>query len=191
MANVDAPFGLRPIGDMTGAPYNGSLVRCYIPASDTDGAVFIGDLVKLDGAADANGVPGVSGAVSTADAVFGVVVSVEADTADSLLYRADATERYVLVSANPNTLYEVQEDGTSAATVVGATAQLTGFGTGSTVTGRSAVEISTANISETADVNDDVQILGRVQSPDNEVGANQRFVVRLNLHQLVNGATGV
>lgn len=191
MANVDAPHGLRPIGDMSGAPYNGAVQRFYIPASDTDGAVYVGDLVKMTGGADSAGVPVVSGAITTGDAVIGVVASVEADTADSLLYRADATARYVYVVTDPRALFEVQEDGTSAATVVGATAQLTGFGTGSTVTGRSAVEISTAAISETADVDDDVQILGRLQSPDNEVGANQRFIVRLNNHQLVDAATGV
>lgn len=191
MANVDAPHGLRPIGDMSGAPYNGAVQRFYIPASDTDGAVFVGDLVALAGGSDAAGVPTVSGAVSTGDSVIGVVVSVEADTADALLYRADATARYVYVSTDPRTLYEVQENGTSAATVVGATAQLTGFGTGSTITGRSYVELNTSAISETADVDDDVQILGRLQAPDNEVGANQRFVVRLNLHQMINGATGV
>jgi hypothetical protein len=191
MANVDNPNGLTPVRYVSGAPYNGACRKYYIPSTDTDAAVYVGGLVKLTGGADANGIPVVTGNTATAQAVVGVVVGVMPDTADSLIYRANSTSRYVYVADDPDLLFEVQEDGTSAATIAGATAILTGHTSGSTVSGRSAIEISTAGISETSDVDDDVRIIEMVQRADNAVGLNSRWLVRLNLHQYVNAAVGV
>lgn len=191
MANGDNPNGLKPSRYVSGGPYNGAVNRYYIPASDTNAAVYIGGLVKLTGGADANGVPAVTGNVATGNPVVGVVVAVEPHKDHSAIYRVNSTERYVLVCDDPDVLFEVQEDGTSAATVAGATAQLTGFTSGSSSTGLSAIEISTTNISETSDTDDDVRLIQLVQRPDNEVGANSRWLVRLNVHQYVNAAVGV
>lgn len=191
MANGDNPNGLKPSRYVSGGPYNGAVNRYYIPASDTNAAVYIGGLVKLTGGADAAGVPAVTGNVATGNPVVGVVVAVEPHKDHSAIYRVNSTERYVLVCDDPDVLFEVQEDGTSAATVAGATAQLTGFTSGSSSTGLSAIEISTTNISETSDTDDDVRLIQLVQRPDNEVGANSRWLVRLNVHQYVNAAVGV
>ena len=191
MANADRPDGLTPVRYVSGAPYNGACRKYYVPASDTNAAVYVGGLVKLAGGADADGIATVTGNVSTGNPVVGVVVSVVPVTADSTTYRVNSTARYVLVADDPNLLFEVQEDGTTAATVAGATAQLTGFTSGSTVTGRSAIEISTSNISETSDTDDDVRLIEMVQRPDNATGANGRWLVRLNVHQYVNAAVGV
>jgi hypothetical protein len=191
MANVDNPNGLTPVRYVGGGKYNGATNRYYVPATDTNAAVYVGGLVKLIGGADADGIPTVTGNVATANPVCGVVVSVEPVTADSLTYRANSTARYVNVADDPDLLFEVQEDGTTVATVAGATARLTGFTSGSTVTGRSAIEISTSDISETSDVDDDVQLIRMVQRPDNAAGANGRWLVRLNLHQYSYGTVGV
>lgn len=191
MANADRPDGLTPVRYVSGAPYNGACRKYYVPASDTNAAVYVGGLVKLAGGADADGIATVTGNVATGNPVVGVVVSVVPVTADSTTYRVNSTARYVLVADDPNLLFEVQEDGTTAATVAGATAQLTGFTSGSTVTGRSAIEISTSNISETSDTDDDVRLIEMVQRPDNATGANGRWLVRLNVHQYVNAAVGV
>lgn len=191
MANADRPDGLTPVRYVSGAPYNGACRKYYVPASDTNAAVYVGGLVKLAGGADADGIATVTGNVATGNPVVGVVVSVVPVTADSTTYRVNSTARYVLVADDPNILFEVQEDGTTAATVAGATAQLTGFTSGSTVTGRSAIEISTSNISETSDTDDDVRLIEMVQRPDNATGANGRWLVRLNVHQYVNAAVGV
>jgi hypothetical protein len=176
---------------VSGAPYNGACNRYYVPATDTDAAIYVGGLVKLTGGADALGIPVVTGNVATSNPVVGVVVGVEPITADSTTYRANSTARYVFVADDPNLMFECQEDGTTVATVAGATAILTGFTSGSTVTGLSAIEISTAGISETSDTDDDVRLIRMVQSPDNAVGANGRWLVRLNVHQYVNAAVGV
>jgi hypothetical protein len=55
MANVDRVWGFRPVGTSNGSPYNGQVRKYYIPSTDST-AVFQGDLVKLAGGADANGV---------------------------------------------------------------------------------------------------------------------------------------
>lgn len=191
MANADTPDGLKPVRYVSGAPYNGATNRYYIPASDTNAAAYLGALVKLTGGADADGIPVVTANVATGNPICGVVVSVEPITADSTIYRANSTARYVNVADDPDLLFEVQEDGTTVATVAGATARLTGFTSGSTVTGRSAIEISTSDISETSDVDDDVQLIRMVQRPDNATGANGRWLVRLNLHQYSYGTVGV
>lgn len=191
MPNADNPNGLTPVCYVSGGPYNGAVNMYYIPASDTDAAGYIGALVKLTGGADANGVPAVTANVASGNPVVGVIVSVVPDVNSSTIYRANSTARYVLVCDDPNVLFEIQEDGTTAATVAGATAIGTGFTSGSTVTGRSALEISTAGISETSDTDDDFRLIRMVQRPDNATGANGRWLVRLNVHQYVNAAVGV
>jgi hypothetical protein len=191
MANADTPDGLKPVRYVGGAPYNGATNRYYIPATDTNAAGYLGALVKLTGGADADGIPVVTANVATSNPVCGVIVSVEPVTADSVPYRVNSTARYVNVADDPDLLFEIQEDGTTVATVAGSTARLTGFTSGSATTGRSALEISTSDISETSDVDDDVQLIRMVQRPDNAAGANGRWLVRLNLHQFSYGTVGV
>lgn len=194
MANADAAFGLRPVRYLSGAPYNGAANKYYIPSSDTDSAAYIGSLVKLTGGADADGIPTVTANVSSGEAVVGVVVGVVPETADSKIYRANSTERYVMVADDPALLFEVQEDsvgGALSATACGATCMLTGFTSGDTTTGLSAIEIDSSNLSEASDTDDDVRIIQFVQRPDNEIGINANWLVRLNVHAYVNAGVGV
>lgn len=193
MANSDTPRGLKPVRYISGAPYNGATNRYYIPSTDTDAAAYIGSLVKLAGSADANGIATVTSNVSTGDAVIGVVVSVEPVTSDSTIYRANSTARYVNVADDPNLLFEVQEDsvgGALAVTAVGNTADLTGFTSGSTVTGYSSIEIDSSTATASGDGSEDVFIISAVQRPDNEIGTNAKFLVRLNNHSMVDGFAG-
>ena len=194
MANADAPFGLRPVRYVSGAPYNGAANKYFIPATDTDTAAYVGSLVKLTGGADADGIAAVTANVASGNPVVGVVVATVPVTADSTIYRANSTARYVMVADDPDLLFEVQEDsagGALAATATGATCRLTGFTSGSTFTGLSAIEIDSSELSETSDTDDDVRIIQMVQSPDNAVGNHARWLVRLNVHQYVNAAVGV
>ena len=48
MANTSSPFGFRPVKHQTGAPYNGQ-VNVYAVATDEGTAIFVGDLVKING----------------------------------------------------------------------------------------------------------------------------------------------
>lgn len=193
MANADTPRGLKPTRYLSGAPYNGAANKYYVPSSDST-AIYIGGLVKPAGSADADGVMSVTGNVATGNAVLGVVVGVAPVTHESTTYRAASTERYVWVADDPALVFEVQEDsvgGALAATATGNTADLTGFTSGSTYTGLSSIEIDSSTATASGDGTEDVLIVGLSQSPgDNEIGANAKWMVRLNNHFFVDGVAG-
>ena len=191
MANSNAPSGLRPVRLRSGAPYNGAARRYYVASSDGT-ALYIGDPVIFSGTADADGVAGVVRATAAGGAyVLGSVVAVEADTRDSLTYRAASTSRYVYVCDDPEMLFEIQEDavgGALAVTDVGLNADLI-IGSGSTTTGLSGAQLDTSTKATTATLQ--LKILGFSQRIDNEVGvANAKVLVSINLHALRN-TTGV
>lgn len=193
MANADTPRGLKPTRYLSGAPYNGAQNKYYVAAGDST-AIYLGGLVKPAGSADADGVMSVTGNVATGNPVLGVVVGVAPVTHQSTTYRAASTERYVYVADDPNLVFEVQEDavgGALAATAVGNTADLTGFTSGSTYTGLSAIEVDSSTATASGDGTEDVLIVGFSQSPgDNEIGANAKVMVRLNNHFFVDGVAG-
>lgn len=192
MANSDNATGLRPVRYQGGAAWSGAANKYYVPSSDGT-AIYLGGLVKLAGSADANGIASVTGNVSTGNAVVGVVVGIEPVTADSTIYRAASTERYVLVADDPNLIFEVQDDsvgGALAAANVGNTADLTGFTSGSTATGSSSIEIDSSTATASGDGTEDVFIVGLVQRGDNEIAANAKWLVRLNNHSMVDGFAG-
>lgn len=189
MANANAPSGLKPVRHRNGAPYNGGGNLYYVPASDST-AIFIGDAVKSAGDADAvTGVPTVIQAAA-GDAIRGVVVGVIPDTAQSTIYRAASTGRYLLVCDDPDIEFEIQEDavgGALALASVGLNADLV-VGSGSTFTGRSGMQLDTSDV-KTATAQ--LRILGFVQRADNEfASANAKVRVMINEHEL-KSTTGV
>ena len=186
MANADNAKGLTPVAYASGAPYNGAVNTYYVPATDTT-AIYIGDMVKLAGSADTDGVPSVTKASST-NVVVGVVTGVRPVTRSSKIYREASTERYVEVADDPNLVFEIQNSGTIAAADFGLNANFTGT-SGSTVTGLSTMELDTSSKATTATL--DFQILRLAPRTDNEVGLNADVLVRLNNHQFVDGTTGV
>lgn len=192
MANPDVAFGLKPVRYLSGAAYTGSTRRYFIPATDTTSAYYVGGLVKLAGSADADGVPTVTGNITTGDAVIGPIVSVEPITRESTIYRENSTARYVNVADDPNLVFIVQDDAaaTLAATNVGNTADLTGLTSGSTASGLSSTEISAATATATGDGTEDVFIIGLHRTPDNTIGDNAVWEVRLNNHSFVDGFAG-
>lgn len=180
MANVDSPFGMKPVRYVSGAPYNGAANRYFVPAGD-GAALFLGSPVKLTGTATSRGVAHVT-AAAAGDTLTGVVVGVEPVTADSTVYREASTARYVLVADDPDLLFEVQEDsvgGALAAADVGLNADLI-IGAGNTNTGISGVEIdSSSKVSTTAQV----RIIGLADREDNEIGTNANWLVRIVEHR--------
>lgn len=187
MANSSNASGLRPIRHRNGAAYQGQTRRYYIPATDGT-AVYVGDPVKSAGSADANGVPTVAQAAA-GDTIRGVVVAVEAETRDSLTYRAASTARYVLVCDDPDVVFEIQEDsvgGALAAANVGNNADFV-VAAGSTVTGRSGVMLDSSTAT-TSSAN--LRILRLVQREDNAIGNYAKWEVMINEHELTS-TTGV
>ena len=192
MANVDRVFGFRPIGHTNGSPWNGKVTKYAILAADGT-ATFVGDLVKLSGTADADGVASVAQAAAT-NVPVGPIVWMEPNPDNlSQAHRPASTLRYVYVADSPDLVMECQEDavgGALAITNVGQNADIV-VAAGSTTTGQSGMELdsSTANTTSTLVL----RILGFMQRPDNEVGvANAKMKVAFNVHQYGSvGTTGI
>ena len=179
MANTNAPSGFKPVRYASGACYAGATTRYHVPASDST-ALFIGDPVIYAGSADANGVPTATKA-SVGGRVTGVVVGIEPAPNITTAYRPASTASYIYVADDPNLIFEVQEDavgGALAAADVGLNADMI-LGSGVTATGMSGTQIDTSTKATTATLG--WRILGFVQRPDNEIGANAKILVRNNL----------
>lgn len=198
MANADKPNGFRPIRYLNGAPYNGAVTKYVFPAADGT-ATFIGDLVKLSGTGDATtGLRTIVQGVAT-DAAVGVLVGLEPDPTalDTPNYRRASTRRIAYVADDPNLLFVAQEDGdTDPLEMVDAGLNVSPIvGTGSTVTGASAMEIDSNTEATTATLV--LKLIEPLQTPDNElVAAGQtgtRWLVKINNHQLGShtGTAGV
>lgn len=191
MANADTPFGLRPVSTVSGQPYTGA-ARIYATAAGDATAIYVGDPVKLSGTSQT-----INGRVyadvdqaATGDVIAGVVIGVVPDTRDSLVYRAASTQRLVLVADDPNLLFEIQEvSGGTALTAndIGLNADFV-VGSGSTVTGKSGVELN--NVGEATTNTLDLKIVGLVSREDNEIGEHAKFLVRINRHQYSNQVAG-
>lgn len=192
MANADNAFGLKPVRHITGAAYNGA-ADVYSTASGDATAIYVGDPVKLSGTSSTvNGIVYADvDQAATGDVIVGVVVGVLPDTADSLIYRAASTTRRLLVATDPHLLYEIQEVSGGTALTAAALGLNADFvvGSGSTITGRSGVELN--NVGEATTNTLDLQIVGLQARADNEVGEHAKWLVRINRHQFANQIAGV
>lgn len=192
MANVSRPSGLRAARHITGGVYRGQIETYVIPASDAT-AVFVGDVVKLAGSADANGVATVTRVTANTDLPLGVVVGFEVDYTNlntPSQYRAASTLRKVFVNVDPGTLYEIQATGTTVVADVGLNAGLT-FTAGSTSTGVSGMELDATTKATTATL--PLKIVGWVQRPDVDIadGTSMKVLVTLNTANLAGGTAGL
>src|SRR5260370_8675701 len=131
MANVSRVNGFSPVLHTDGSPFNGQVTRYFASGSDAT-AIYKGDLVKLSTASDTQGqvllngagsvvggTPGIAKFVAGTDsAAVGVAVGfmVNPINLNNPQYRAASTAMYVLVSDAPDVVYEVQYNGTIAAT---------------------------------------------------------------------------
>jgi len=192
MANVDTPFGFKPVRYLSGAPYNGA-VNVYSTVTGDATAIFIGDPVTLSGTSST-----INGQVyadvdqaATTNTVVGVVVGVLPDTRESTVYREASTARRILVADSPDLLFEIQEVSGGTALTANDIGLNTPFvvGSGSTVTGISGVELN--NVGEETTATLDVKIVGLVNREDNAVGENAKWYVRLNNHFYANQIAGV
>lgn len=200
MANLSNVRGLVPKRLRNGAPFVGPLRKYYVAAGDAT-ALFPGDPVVLSGTADDRGVSCVTQATAgTAGRITGVVVGIANDPAvpasNDMLemgYRPASTEGYVLVCDDPNVLFEIEEDGVGGAlakTSVGLNADLAA-GTGSTSMRSSGFMLDSSSAAVTATLQ--LRIVELEQRADNEIGANAKWLVAINLptETGASGSTGV
>lgn len=187
MANADVVKGFVPVKHPSG---HIRTTRYSIQAADGT-ALFIGDLVKSGGTADADGVPGVIQAAA-GNYCRGVIVSFEPLLSSlTTMHRTASTLRYCYVADDPDQVFECQEDGDGGAlaiTAVGGNAEFI-VAAGNATTGLSGMELDSSTAATTNTLS--LKVLGFVQRPDNEVGvANAKVLVRINLHEL-DYTTGV
>jgi hypothetical protein len=198
MANVDGPFGLKPVDHLLGLDWSAKVMRCFMTGAT--GATYIGDPVIIAGSADADGsCPTVVPATLAATNRFsGVVVGFEPDPNDlSLLYRKTSTDRYVLVCVDPYVIYEVQACSAAVLpnTTVGLNAIMVQTHAGNTATRLSGQEMdSGVGTAPAADATYQLLIIGKVPRPNNDISAvNAKWRVVIGLHTFLTtgGILGV
>jgi hypothetical protein len=202
MANANTPRGLSPVGTITGAAYN-EQGRLYAIANDATNTYAIGDVVKVAGSSDANGVPYVTKAATT-DTPVGVIVGIRvSDPGVSLVGTTLALNtiylplssglRYVYVVDDPNVIFEVEGDATGVAiTDVFKNAGLT-ITANQTTLAQSAPLSSTVidatsikAIATSGSLALPLQIIGLSQTVNNAAGAYANALVKWNKHQFLN-----
>lgn len=198
MANANAPRGLIPYRKFTGGPYNGAGNIYYVPASNAT-ALYVGDPVTyLTNAGDSVGIPAVQIATAGSSsnilgAMVGRVIGGEPPIAiqrDFNVYLPASTAGYILVSDDPDTLYEVQEDSIGGAMVQGAGNRNVNLiaGSGSNTTGYSGWQLDSSTINTTNTLQ--MRIVRALEEADNTIGVNCKWLCRINLNTLLS-TTGV
>ena len=188
MANVNKPFGLRPLGNLSGT---GSQKQYgYAIADNQAGAIFQGDLVTLKDGYILQFNPA---AHTAAVGVFNGCNYIDPTTGKptwSNYYpgSVNITQGKIIAEVldDPSQMFLIQNDGDSAATDYGLNADIV-IGTGSTTTGVSANVLDTSSIATTAALN--LKIIGLWDVPNNAVGTNAVVVVKINEH--LYGSAGV
>lgn len=188
MANVDKAFGMRPLGNLSAS---GSQKQFgYEIADNQAGAIYQGDLVTIY---DGYLVQFNPATHTAAVGVFNGCNYIDPTTGKPTWKNyypgsVNITQGKIIADVldDPNQLFIIQNDGTSAVANYGKNADVV-MGTGSTTTGVSGMELDTSTIAKTAALN--VKIVGLWDVPNNAVGANAVVVVKINEH--LYGSAGV
>jgi hypothetical protein len=206
MANINRPWGLKPVKSLIAGDWDGRGNVYSIPTTDSTYSYYVGDVVTHGGGADVNGVPScikyVPGAGSASSGVngagpMGVVVAIgtspwadPTDLTKTWAPAAKAKAYYALVTDDPFLIYEVQEGGSGTAFTAADTglncnlsytaAQSTGYVSGTILD----------NSTEAATIGLDVRLMGLARTPGNAFGYYARWLVMLNAPFYTNG-TGI
>lgn len=207
MANTSRINGFKPVKHLNGAPYNGQANLYEVPAGEAV-PVFIGDLVKLSDSAATSLYPAVEAVVGASaqiaagpilGAVVGIVnvktdptsgiLSTGSISLDTPVYRPASTKQFVLVCDNTDVVYEAEADASVAAASIGLNVGVGASAhTNSLLTGASPMYVYSTTAPDTTSTRP-LQILGIVNRPDNEIGANSKVLVRINVQSF--GSVGV
>ena len=193
MANVDAPFGLRPVGELGSDIQNGGTTR-YRIASGYGTAIYKGDLVILVTATGTLNVAG--GTSSDLVGVFNGCFYNDPTTQKptwSNYYPGSITPTVGNIDAfvydDPNKLFEIQAEGSlTYAAAVGKNID-TLYTAGATINGQSKVE---AKDETPTAASKQLRIIGPSKDPSNSdlASANSNWIVRIN-ESVYLRATGV
>ncbi len=199
MANLNAPFGLKP-QNLNGTTWSGQGKLVRIPSAQ--GAIYIGDPLIPLGTTDANGVPDVGIAVAGATHIIvgsflgvcnGPAGSGVTMLQSSPVYHAASVAGYAFICDDPNVMYTIQEDsdgGAIAITTGGyANGNLIAGAGGSTVTGMSSWMLDSSTVA-TGNATYQVKVIGLTRGPDNAIGNYARWNVFINLPGLAQNTAG-
>jgi hypothetical protein len=202
MANANTPRGLSPVGTITGAAYN-EQGRLYAIANDGSNTYAIGDVVKVAGSSDANGVPYVTKAATT-DTPVGVIVGIRVSdpgvslvgttlALNTIYLPLNSGTRYVFVVDDPAVIFQVTGDATGvAAADVFKNAGLTITANQTTLAQSAPLSNTVLNASSFLAIGSSgslalpLQIIGLAQAVNNAPGAYAQTLVKWNKHQFLN-----
>lgn len=188
MANLDAPFGFKPVRYSDGRAYTGAVNEYRKEASVIIG---IGDAVVITGDsstvgtnnADRDGVPLVDRAAGASGTISGVVVGFRKDNDRERFTHAKrmaaADTGYLLVADDPHLIFEIQEDsdgGSLARTDVGRGVDII-VANANANTGLSNMEIDSSTAGQAQ-----LRVIRLAQRPNNDVGTNAVWEVMINEH---------
>jgi hypothetical protein len=190
MANANIATGFKPVREAGSGTHNGGLNMYYHPSSDAT-ALYVGDPVIKNSSADAAGIPGAIRATAGA-AITGIVCGFVPDgVVDVAGYGAASTAYYVLVDDDPDHIFEVQEDsvgGALAVTDIGLNADFI-LAAGNAYTKRSGAMLDTSTKATTATL--PLKIVGLTPRPGNDIGANAKVLVKINVHTEAQASAGI
>jgi hypothetical protein len=190
MANVNKPFGLRPIGNLsaTGAQKQ----YAYEIADNQSGAIFQGDLVTVYDGFLVKFVPGTH---TAAAGVFNGCSYIDPSSGKPTWKNfypgsVNITTGKIIADVldDPNQLFIVQADEDIVQADIGKNADVTAATTGSTTTGVSAMTLDSSTVGKEADKN--LKIVGVYGTPENELGSNYTVVV-VKINEHLYGSAGV
>jgi hypothetical protein len=206
MANVDSPFGLKPVRHKSGAPYNGAATPYYVP-STYGTALYVGDPVTLTGTSNTAvvKVPGggsfgigtmneinkatLGDSNSNAERIAGVIVGFAPLPTDlSKNYNPASTARVVYVCDDPDMIFEIQANGAIPAASMGLNAIMIQDHNGSTATGLSGIELDTTGTAPAADASYQLLIRSAVNREDNDTTlTHAKVLVQISVHSWMQG----
>lgn len=210
MANTSKINGFRPVKHLNGSPYNGQANLYEVPAGEAV-PVFVGDLVKLSNSAATSNYPAceavvgasaqvavgpvlgaVVGIVNTKFDPTGTTMSSGSIALDTPVYRPASTKQFVWVADSTDLIFEAEADASVALASIGLNADIGASAhTTPLLTGASPMYVYSTTAPDTTSTRP-LQIVGLVNRPDNEVGANSKILVRINVHSYGNvGVAGV
>ena len=178
MANKNAPFGLKPVRMMSGAPYSGGQSR-YRIASGATTPIFQGDLVTQL-TAGVLGRHAASGAVPIVGVFNGVsFTNSSGEQVFSNSYEGSITSSDIIASVidHPNVVFEVQCNAAfPVADIFGNFDIVDGSPVGDTKSGRSNTECAVSTGNTTASL--PLKVLDISEDPDNsDVGSTDTNVL--------------
>ena len=166
MASTASPYGFKPVNEIGGLPYAGSTRSFALDPAGYGTNIFNGSLVYVATTGylqlvTADGSDGTTNAFPAGTTLTGAVgvfvgcsyVNAQGQTIFSQYYPASALNAVAFVVDDPNTVFQVQADGSLTIAALGANVTLANAqstSTGSTTTGNSNVAISATTKTTTA-----------------------------------------